>query len=86
MKPVIGLGRLCPFSPTCEENKPCQRCTYIGRTEDDKAVFTPAQEKEIEDFLRKRSDLMNYLAKLEELDSPPPPADGEFIGNNKVDN
>jgi len=53
-KSIIGLGRLCRFSPTCKENAPCERCLYIGRTEDDKTVFTPTQEKEIQDYFEKK--------------------------------
>jgi hypothetical protein len=62
-KPILGLGRLCSFRPYCETNKPCERCLEIGMTESDKAVFTPAQEKEIQDFLDKNSKLMDDLAK-----------------------
>jgi len=51
---IIGLGRLCSFDPTCLEALPCKRCTEIGRTAADKAVFTPLQEKEIEEFLNKK--------------------------------
>jgi hypothetical protein len=59
---IIGLGRLCSFRPYCEEDKPCERCLEIGMTAKDKAVFTPAQEKEIQDWLDKNKDLMDDLA------------------------
>ena len=65
MKSIIGLGRLCPFSKSCKEDNPCKRCLYIGRTEGDKAIFTPAQEQEIQNFLDKNKDLMDDLAELE---------------------
>lgn len=87
MKPILGLGRLCSFSPNCEEDKPCERCTYIGRTE--KAVFTPAQEKEIQDFIDKNKSLFKDLAEIEAKESPPPfdpKEECEFIGDNKIDN
>ena len=56
--------------------------------------FTPEQEKWIDEFLKKHSDLMDDLAKLEELEKQrnpmPPPFDPkeecEWIGDNKVDN
>lgn len=60
---IVGLGRLCSFDPKCEEDKPCKRCTEIGMTAKDKAVFTPAQEKEIQDWLDKNKDLMDSLAR-----------------------
>lgn len=62
---IIGLGKLCSASPLCEEHKPCERCLYIGRTEKDKAVFTPAQLEEIEKFLDKNKELFDDLAELE---------------------
>jgi hypothetical protein len=63
---IIGLGRLCTFDRKCQEHNPCKRCLEIGMTAKDKAVFTPAQEKEINDWLNKNKDLMDSLAELEE--------------------
>ena len=60
---IIGLGRLCSFRPYCKENEPCERCLEIGMTAKDKAVFTEAQEKEIQVWLDKNKDLTDDLAK-----------------------
>lgn len=65
MKPILG-SRICNFSPECKEDKPCGRCLYIGRTEP--TVFTPYQEKEIQEFLDRNSDLMDDLSKLEDIE------------------
>ena len=64
--PIIGLGRLCTFDRKCQEDKPCKRCLEIGMTAKDKAVFTVAQQKEIDDWLDANKGLMNDLSELEE--------------------
>ena len=62
--PILG-SRFCIFSSQCREYSPCARCLYIARTE--KTVFTPAQEKEIDEFLDKKAVFIDTLPIMEQI-------------------